>query len=200
MNPFILLSAAAVGGLYLLNVPLVAALAAGCGVVGWSLGVFVPTGALRRAERSAAGLGRQSRKRTRRPPLRTVLAPARYLLRHTRLLFLSFSGVLSTGDALRTALAVGTLNALGAIPGLRVVSRVRPDFSGAPARVEAEAAVVIPLGRVLAAAVLWARELLRVKHRFETAKAAHPVGRKPIKRGKTLKERIIAWKSSQSKA
>lgn len=198
MNPFILLSAVAVGGLYLLNVPLVAALAAGGGGVGWSLGVFVPTGALRRAERSAAGLGRRPGKRARRrPPLRTVLAPAGYLLRHARLLFLSFSGVLSTGDALRTALAVGTLNALGAIPGLRVIARVRPDFSDAPARIEAEAAVAVPLGRVLAAAALWARELLRAKRR---ASLACPKRRAPVKRGKNLKERIIAWKSSQSKA
>lgn len=198
MNPFILLSAVAVGGLYLLNVPLVAALAAGGGGVGWSLGVFVPTGALRRAERSAAGLGRRPGKRTRRrPPLRTAFAPAGYLLRHTRLLFLSFSGVLSTGDALRTALVVGTLNALGAIPGLRVIARVRPDFSGAPARIEAEAAVAIPLGRVLAAAALWARELLRAKRRAGLACLKR---REPVKRGKNLKERIIAWKSSQSKA
>ncbi len=175
MNPFILLSAAAVGGMYLLNVPLVAVLAAGGGGVGWSLGVFVPTGALRRAEQSAAGLGRRQRKRRRRPPLRTVFAPARYLLRHTRLLFLSFSGVLSTGDARRTALAVGTLNALGAIPGLHVISRVRPDFSGAPARVEAEAAIAIPLGCVLAAAALWARELLR-------ARLARPKRRRPLVR------------------
>lgn len=38
MNPFILLSAAAAGGFYLLNVPLIAALAAGAGGVGWSFG------------------------------------------------------------------------------------------------------------------------------------------------------------------
>lgn len=178
MNPFILFSAVAMGGLYLFNVPLVAALAASAGGVGWSLGAFVPAGALRRAERSAAGLGRRSGKRARRhPPFRSVLAPAGYLLRHTRLLFLSFSGVLSTGDALRTALAVGTLNALGAIPGLRVVSRVRPDFSGVPASVEAEAAVAIPLGRVLVAAALWARELLRAKHRTSLVR---PKRQKPL--------------------
>ena len=51
MNPFILLSAAAAGGFYLLNVPLIAALAAGAGGVGWSFGAFVPAGAVRRAER-----------------------------------------------------------------------------------------------------------------------------------------------------
>ena len=38
MNPFILLSAAAAGGFYLLNVPLIAALAAGAGGIGWSFG------------------------------------------------------------------------------------------------------------------------------------------------------------------
>ena len=104
MNPFILLSAAAAGGFYLLNVPLIAALAAGAGGVGWSFGAFVPAGAVRRAERKAAGIGKKPKKRVRpHPPLRTMFAPAKYLLRHTELLLLSVSGVLSTGDAMRTA-------------------------------------------------------------------------------------------------
>ena len=116
MNPFILLSAAAAGGFYLLNVPLIAALAAGAGGVGWSFGAFVPAGAVRRAERKAAGIGKKPKKRVRpHPPLRTMFAPAKYLLRHTELLLLSVSGVLSTGDAMRTALAVGALNTLAAI-------------------------------------------------------------------------------------
>lgn len=171
MNPFILLSAAAAGGFYLLNVPLIAVLAAGAGGVGWSFGAFVPAGAVRRAERKAAGIGKKPKKRVRpHPPLRTMFAPAKYLLRHTELLFLSVSGVLSTGDAMRTALAVGALNTLAAIPGSRIVSRVHPDFSGAPARVEAEAAVAVPLGRALAAAALWARELLKARSRAGRAR------------------------------
>ena len=166
MNPFILLSAAAAGSFYLLNVPLIAALAAGAGGVGWSFGAFVPAGAVRRAERKAAGIGKKPKKRVRpHPPLRTMFAPAKYLLRHTELLFLSVSGVLSTGDAMRTALAVGALNTLAAIPGSRIVSRVHPDFSGAPARVEAEAAVAVPLGRALAAAALAAGAVALVRRK-----------------------------------
>lgn len=185
MNPYIVFSALAVGGFYLLNVPLVAALAVGAGGIGWSLGAFAPAGALRRAERSAAGLGKTPRKRARsHPPLRTLPAPAKHLLRHTRLLLVRVSGVLSTKDAMRTALAVGALNTLAAIPHSRVISRVHPDFSGAPARVEIEAAVAIPLGQALTATVLWARELLKMK----TNQAQ-----------KTLKERMKAWKSSLSK-
>ncbi len=174
MNPFILLSTAAVGGFYLLNVPLIAALAAGAGGVGWSFGAFIPAGAIRRAERRAAGIGKKPKKRARpHPPLRTIFIPAKHLLRHTELLFLSVSGVISTDDAMRTALAVGALNALAAIPGSRVVSRVHPDFSGAPMRVEAEAACSVSLGYTMGALCLWLMEC--------------------------MKERINAWKSSQSK-
>lgn len=181
MNPFILLSAVTVGGFYLLNVPLVAALAVGAGGVGWSLGAFLPAGALRRAEERAAGLGKKPGKRARSdPPLRTALAPAGYILRHAELLLVSVSGVLSLGDAMHTALAAGALNALAALPGSRVVCRVQPDFSGAPARVEVEAAAAISIGRALAAAALWARELLRARLRLKkervTDKAAPPVG------------------------
>ena len=174
MNPFILLSAAAASGFYLLNVPLIAALAAGAGGVGWSFGAFVPAGAVRRAERKAAGIGKKPKKRARpRPPLRTIFAPAKYLLRHTEFLVVSVSGVLSTGDAMRTALAVGALNTLAAIPGSHVVSRVHPDFSGAPMRVEAEAACSVSLGCAMGALCLWLMEC--------------------------MKERFKAWKSSQSK-
>lgn len=145
--------------LFLLS-PVTAAFSLSPAGFGTGIGLLGFRGAVRRAQIRAAGMKKRKRKRK----MNFRKEAIRYVLRHTKLEALRFSGAAGFENAMHTALFIGSLQALSAsFPG-RIDSRVKPDFSGRVRNVEITGILSAPAGHIIWAVLISAA--IRIRERI----------------------------------
>ncbi len=132
---------------------------------GVSVGFFLHTGAIQRAQKFASGI-QKKKSRAKRKIRREIVT---YLIRRVRIERIFVSGVISFEDAMYTALAWGSLNALSRIQPLRIQLNARPDFSLGRTNIEITGILSVPAGHIMSAAVKHASIAIRERFNLWTS-------------------------------
>ncbi len=127
---------------------------------GVSVGFFIHTGAIQRAQKFASGI-QKKKSRTGRRIRREIVS---YLFKHTSIERIFVTGVVSFEDAMHTALCWGAINALSRIKPLRIQNDARPDFALGYTNMEITGILSVPAGHIMIAAFKHAS--IAVRERF----------------------------------
>lgn len=134
----------------------------GCGV---SIGFFIHTGAVQRAQKYASGI--QKRKGNAKRRIRREIVT--YLIRHVRFEKVFITGVVSFEDAMYTSLAWGALDALSHISPHRIQNRAQPDFTLGHTNIELTGILSVSAGHIMIAAIKHASIAIRERFNLWTS-------------------------------